>query len=186
MNLKDLKPIDVILGVDLATYRTGLAVIEVAKPARLLHKARIVSPSDRYVERLDLIINQVEKFMEEFVMGRPVAVAIEQPNSFQNGETTRQLCGVYGALTYWLFKNDMTSIDVNTAHAKKVFCGAGGGGKKQTLDRANELYGLSLKYHRDAVKSDDDISDAIQVAYCLRSDLIDSDDWFRERSQKPS
>jgi Holliday junction resolvasome RuvABC endonuclease subunit len=163
-----------------------LAAIGVADPAKLLHKARIVSASDRYVERWDMMINQIEKFMEEFLMGRPVVVAVEQPNSFRGGETTRQLCGGFGALMYWLHKNGLTGIDVNTAHAKKVFCGKSLKGKQQTIDRANELYNLDLKYHRDPKKTDDDVADAIQVAWALRSDLIESDEWFREKAKKTS
>lgn len=185
MNLQDLPVVDVVLGVDLATYRTGLAVVEVGSGARLLHKARVVAASDRYVERWDITINQVEKFMEEFIMGRPVVVAVEQPNSFQNGTTTRELCGVFGALMYWLHKQGITAIEVNTSHAKKVFCGKSSAGKQPTIDRVNELYGLGLKFNKRAEKSDDDVADAIQVAHALRSDLIDSDEWFRERASRP-
>ncbi len=186
MSLKSLPVVDVVVGIDLGSYRTGISAIEVAKPARLLHKGRIVAASDRFVERWDLTVNQIEKFLEEFVMGRPVVVAVEQPNSFRNGETTRLLTGLFGVVMHWCHKNDLTAIDVNTSHAKKVFCGKSEKGKQPTIDRANSLYGLDLKFHRDPAKSDDDVADAIQVAYCLRSDLIDSDDWFRERSEKPS
>ena len=117
-------------------------------------------------------------------MGRPVAIAVEQPNSFRNGASTRILTGDFGALLYWIHINKMAGIEVNTTHAKKIFCGVAGKGKEPTIARANELYGLDLKFHRDPKKSDDDVADAIQVAYTLRHHLIEEDDWFKERSKR--
>lgn len=184
MALKDLPVKEVVVGLDLGSYRTGVAVLGVAKGAKLLHKARVVAASDRTVERWDTTIATLEKFFEEFVMGRPVVVAVEQPNAFRNGATTRMLTGLFGAVLLWLHRNDITAVEVNTSHAKKVFCGKSSAGKQPTIDRANELYGLSLKYHSRPEKSEDDVADAIQVAWALRHDLIETDEWFREMSEK--
>jgi Holliday junction resolvasome RuvABC endonuclease subunit len=184
VSIQDLKTVDYVLGIDLGSYRTGLAAIEVGKEARLVNRARVVVEGKDYVDRWAKTIVQIEKFMTEFLMGRPVAIAIEQPNSGRNMQSTRELTGGFGAVLYWLHQNGMSAIDVNTSHAKKVFCGKGGGGKQQTIDRANELYGLELKYHSNPEKTDDDVADAIQVAYTLRVELIEADEWFRERSER--
>src|SRR5665213_498956 len=77
----------------------------------------------------------------------------------------------------WLHRNWRPVFEVHTAHAKAAFCGKGGGGKQQTIDQANARYGLQLKYHRDAGKTDDDVADAIQVAWVQRKELIESDPW---------
>ena len=185
MSLAELPLIDVVMGVDLATYRTGLAAIEIGRNAKLVAHQRIVAPGetdfDNYLERWDLLIDQTQNFMEQVLKGRPMAVAIEQPNSFRNGKTTRLLCGAFGVLLYWLNNNGMVGMEINTAHAKKVFCGKSGG-KKPTVARANELYGLNLKYSSNPEKSEDDVADAIQVAYTARYHLTAEDDWFKERS----
>jgi Holliday junction resolvasome RuvABC endonuclease subunit len=192
VKLKDLPVVDVVLGIDFGSYRTGVAVIEIAEPAKLLHRVRVVAPpdvdkeKDNFVERWAMTIDHIENFMVEFLKGRPAVVALEQPNSFRNGASTRMLTGGYGAVLYWCHINDITAFDVNTAHAKKVFCGKFEKGKLPTITRANSLYGLDLKFHSNAAKSDDDVADAIQVAWALRQDLINSDDWFLERSKKPS
>jgi Holliday junction resolvasome RuvABC endonuclease subunit len=185
VSLKELPVIDAVMGIDLGSYRTGVAALEVGSGARLLHRAKLVVVGESYVERWAETIKLLRQFMADVLKGRPAAIAIEQPNSGQNMQSTRELTGGFGAILYWLHTEGLSAMDVNTAHAKKVFVGKGGGGKVQTIDRANQLYGLALKYHRDGEKSDDDVADAIQVAYTARFHLVAEDPWFMERASRP-
>ena len=188
MSLKNLPTVDVVMGIDLGTYRSGLAALEIGRNAKLVAHERVVAPGEvdynNYIERWDLMIDQVQSFMVQVLKGRPMAVGVEQPNSFRNGNTTRLLTGGFGVLMYWLHQQGLFGMEINTGHAKKVFCGKGGGNKIPTLDRANEMYDLNLKFHRDAKKSDDDISDAIQVAYTARYHLVEEDPWFKKRATR--
>jgi len=185
MNVKDLPVIPAILGIDFASKRTGVAMLSLKEPIDLIsYKCIEASSDDDDLHRWAYTINAVSEFIVQ-CGGRPAAVAIEQPNSFRGGSTVRILCGGWGALMLWVFQHDMPPFDINTSHAKSVFCGKKPGkGKQPTLDKANAMFGLDLKWHRDDKKTDDNISDAIQVAWVLRKELIESDPWFKEQSEK--
>ena len=68
------------------------------------------------------MLDQIEQVIRQDLGGRPVAVGVEQPNSFRNGRTTRQLCGAFGVVMWWLTKNGMAAYDLSK-RCKKVFCG---------------------------------------------------------------
>ena len=192
MNIKDLPVIPAILGIDQASYRTGVAMLSLSEPTELIHYKCIDAPEGADdLERWNYTFEEISKFIGQ-CGGRPAAVAIEQPNSFRGGSTTRLLCGGWGALMLWVFNNGMPPFDINTSHAKSSFCDKEknkkglmkvGKGKQPTIDKANSLFGLDLKWHRDEKKTDDNISDAIQVAWVLRKELIESDPWFKEQSE---
>lgn len=183
-----------ILGLDLDTYVSGYAFLSLANPVRLLSYGTVTVSALKKTEREDILIRW--SFMAGNVLDvcRPSAplikaIAIEEPNCFSNGETTRQLCGLFGIISHKLYQSGWFPTPVNTAHAKRVFCGKGGGGKDITIQSANLMFGTRFRFdpkakakHRQrsevaeaAAFSDDDIADAIQAAFTLRKDLIETE-----------
>jgi len=174
------------MGLDLDTYITGYAFLSLAEPVRILDYGKILSSKEDVLDRWRSIARDVIEVCP--AGGLVKAVAIEEPNCFSNGETTRQLCGLFGIVSYVLYQNGYYPTAVNTAHAKKIFCGKGGGDKSVTVDRVNALFNLNFRFsakakakRRDAKSlitsagmSDDDVADAIAVAWTLRKDLIET------------
>jgi Holliday junction resolvasome RuvABC endonuclease subunit len=168
-----------ILGIDSSTKCTGWAMID-TESGKLLKLGRVIPPKDLYyVDRWVVIVKGLEDVVKE--NGDPVVVGIEEPNCFTNGNTVRLLCGIFGIISYTFSKAGLFVHAVNTAHAKSIFVGSEKSGeghakKTDTIAKANKMFGLTLTHKErnvDGVRmSDEDLADAIQVAYCLRFDLI--------------
>jgi Holliday junction resolvasome RuvABC endonuclease subunit len=171
-----------ILGLDLGTYSSGYSLLSFSDPVKLLRWGKFGAVNEDYMSRwgqailkLDLVLQDLENH-DLF----PVAVAVEEPNYSRNMESVRQLCGLFGAICHRLLEHwKVFPTQVNTAHAKKVFCGKGGGDKIVTINRCNSLFGLNLKFVKPSGtkhiigESDDDVADAIQAAYTVRRELLE-------------
>jgi len=126
-----------------------------------------------YTERCIKIATEVKKFILPYT-DKSLIVGIETPNSFRGGDVTRKLCGLYGIMLY-VVKQDLglDIREVNTMHAKKMTTGVGSADKAKIVKKVNGLFKLDLRYSKNKNKSDDDVADAISIAYCmLRDDSI--------------
>ncbi len=171
-----------VLGLDSSTTCFGYAFIDISKGGlKLVDYGKIIPPLDPekvkirpaltnkkldYLPRCNYILKEIEKIYES-APGKVIAVAIEQPNSFKNGETTRQLCGLYGMVRYiyWVRYN-INCAEMNTGHVKRCITGNGNAGKQEMVDAINDRFNIELIYKdtQNKEKTDDDIADAISVA----------------------
>ncbi len=165
------KFIPAVLGLDLSTTSTGWAYLSWNDPLALMPYGKIEAkqedPDDRIDTITDILVKDVIK-----AYGIPAYLCLEQVNSFVNANTVRANNQLVGAIKRECRKLGVAPFEMNTSHAKKVFCGkfiGGVEGKELTVKKASELFGITF-----TMKSND-ICDAIQVAYAYRQDLKGSE-----------
>jgi Holliday junction resolvasome RuvABC endonuclease subunit len=157
---------EIVLGIDSSLRCTGFAFLKKDKGGiKLIRSGKIQPPEDlSYLEKCQYTFAALEE--EASKQGGTFAVIIEQPNSFQNGNTTRLLCGLYQIIRF-MFKLRflVDAIEANTKAVKKAVFEDGNTDKETAVKLINDKYGLTLKFHKsNKDKSDDDIADAIAVA----------------------
>lgn len=176
----------IYIGIDSSLSCTAVGVITLdgaGKPKLLSYGKIPTEPSMVYTERCIKIATEVKKIIGPYIdKNKSLLVGMETPNSFRGGDVTRKLCGLYGILLYVL-KQDLglDTREVNTMHAKKVTTGVGSADKGKIVKKVNSLFGLDLRYSKNKAKSDDDVADAISIAYCMMKD-----DSVRKKSAKKS
>lgn len=156
-----------VLGLDTSTTCVGYAVFKVTeKTHRLTDYGKIVVPEDLgYLQKCEHIVNKIESIINK-IDTTGLKIALEEPNSFINGNTTRMLCGIYQIVRYMIYlRFAIESQGMNTKEIKKMMSGNGSAKKQEMVDAVNGMFGLKLNFHKsNKDKTDDDIADAIAVA----------------------
>jgi Holliday junction resolvasome RuvABC endonuclease subunit len=166
----------IYIGIDSSLACTAIGVItrDGAGKVKLMSYAKIpTEPSMPYIERCSAIASGVVDTIKPYYsksekMSTGIMVGIEMPNSFRGGDVTRKLCGLYGILLHTI-KNefDIDAKEINTMHAKKISTGFGSAKKDKIVKSINKIFSLSLRYSTNKNKSDDDVADALSIAYCM-------------------
>ncbi len=160
------------IGIDSSLSCTAVAIIERGGNGKqkLISFSKIPSdPKMAYTERCILIRDKVIEIINPYTPNTvPVVIGIETPNSFQNGDVTRKLCGLYGIILVAIKEAfEMDAREINTTHAKKITTGSGDADKAKTIKSVNKIFGLQLVYSKNKKKSDDDVADALSIANCM-------------------
>lgn len=172
-----------ILGLDVSTTCCGWALLSVDwETDRGLHFSKIIPPKKvSWLRRADHILTAIDTYLLSQVDKPIAAIAMEQLNSFTGAPTTRALAGIGGLVQYHLFKKlGMETIELHTTTVKKTFSGSGAAKKMHMVAAANQRFGLSLRWppaekdQRNKEKNDEDIADAIGVAWTLYTESGES------------
>ena len=161
------------IGIDSSLSCTAVAILKRhgnGNCAIVSYQKIMSDNSKKYLERCDHIVKELLKFIQPYIKLKGACqVGIETPNSFRGGEVTRKLCGLYGIILYVFHQAGVSVREVNTKHAKKVSTGKGSSDKKQTVKAINKLFGVDLKYKKTSnkEKTDDDLADALSIAYTI-------------------
>ncbi len=164
----------VIMGIDSSLSCTGYSILKkTGKTIKLIDCGKIM-PDEKltFEEKCAFILDELEKVITK---NKHIDyIAIEQPNSFRNGKTVRALCGLYGVIRYFLkIRHNITLQEMNTIHIKKVVTGDHKAKKDKMVLKVNSLFKKNFIFKKtsDKSKTDEDICDAIGVAYTLLIDL---------------
>lgn len=166
----------VYIGIDSSLSCTAVGIIsrDGAGNPKLLSFLKIpTAPDMDYIERCEEITDKIGELLKPYIerskkIKTQLQIGIEMPNSFRGGDVTRKLCGLYGIILYYIHNElGVRPIEINTKHAKKVATGSGNADKQRTIFNINKIFGLTLEYSATKNKSDDDVADALSIAYCL-------------------
>lgn len=168
------------IGIDSSLSCTAVGVIkrDGKGEAALVSYTKIPSSPDmKYVDRCLCIIEKLKEAIDPYfknnsrtktVTDREIFIGIETPNSFRSGDVTRKLCGLYGIILYFIkVAYDIDVVEINTKHAKKVTTGKGNAQKDRIVASINKIFGLKLVFSKTKSKTDDDVADALSIAYCM-------------------
>jgi len=186
----------VILGLDISLSCTGWCLMSLQEdrvlaygkvPTKALKKKKNAAklPKGVYQDlgffpRSKEVIDAVDAALTSNPGVNVVGIGVEQLNSFRGASTARTLAGVSKLLQHHLWSGlGVVPYEIHTGTAKLAFTGNGNAGKALTLVIANTHYKLKppLVYYEETSKehkagqSDDDIADAISVAYALKKHL---------------
>lgn len=174
-----------ILGLDISTTCCGWALLSVDYDIdRDIRVGKIIPPKSTsknpvsWFARADHIYTSVDTIFSNVPIA---AIGVEQLNSFRGGEVTRQLSAVnLGVQFYFYKKYGIEPIEMNTMTLKKKFTGHGGAQKNQMIESANKRFGLNLRWptnpsdQKDKEKNDEDIADALAVAWVLYTEASET------------
>ncbi len=154
-----------VMGIDSSTSCTGYCFMD--SKGLIVDYGKILPPGDiSYLQKCDFIASELIKVIEpkkECI----IKIGIEMLNSSVNMKITRILAGLAQIIRYSIYKKyNMVVEEINTKQHKKFLTGNGNADKFQTIRFVNKKYKLGLKFHKtNKEKSDDDIADAISVAF---------------------
>lgn len=175
---------EAILGLDLSLACPGWAVMALRED-KVLAWGKVVNPPAKkkdltdgdYFRRVKKTVEAIDAVFEDDRFSI-VSVGVEQLNSFKGISTARKLLGVSKVVQFHIWdKYGLTPNEIETTKAKKAFTGKGDANKSLVLVLANTRFKLSppLVYfdekHNKHHESDDDIADAIAIAYTLKTEL---------------
>jgi len=172
-----------ILGLDVSTTCCGWALLSVDYDSdHSLHFGKIIPPKKQsWLHRADHILTALDTHLLNWPDKPIAAIAMEQLNSFTGAPTTRALAGVGALVQFHLFKKiGLEAIELHTTTVKKTFSGSGAAKKMHMIAAANKRFGLRLcwppteKEQRNKWVNDEDIADAIGVAWTLYTEAGDS------------
>jgi Holliday junction resolvasome RuvABC endonuclease subunit len=168
-----------LLGLDVSTTCTGWAFIDLSNGG-LISYGKIEPLKDNYWDRVIVTVNSIRELFKTPDM-QIAGVGIEQLNWFRNAESARQLAGISGVVQYVLRQseniivNELNTSMVSAAFRKGVIMDPKLPKKAKTVAAANARFGLNLKFKDRPVKgrkvSDDDMADAIAVAFTLYREI---------------
>ncbi len=142
----------VVLGIDLALRRTGIALVDYDS-GELAHHAIIeTAPAVELSERLDLIADAILAVVDEWT---PIEIGIEQPIAYRSGTTTLRLGMAHGAVRLALWRRCIAPAEYAPSAVKAHACGRGNADKAVMVARAQSRWGVVLS---------DDEADAAWVA----------------------
>lgn len=165
---KSIKEAKYVVGIDSSLGCTGIAVLTVSqKPTIVMSKKVFTETGEDLFIRYDKIVSELSIIIETIGTTRIQGVYIEQPNTVRNVAISRMLIGLYQVVRYSIYKRfSITPFEVNTKTAKKFMTGNGNADKEEIVNFVNKTFRLKLSFHKtNKEKSDDDIADAISVAY---------------------
>lgn len=155
---------EIIIGIDSSTSVTGIcAITDSKKPSIISYMAIRTKDKDTYEDKCMYILEEIFNFIDKH---KPDTISIEIPNSHTNMDTTRKLCGLWGLICVNIFsKYNKKVTSINTTHIKQVVSKNGRAEKEQMVKSVNQIFKTKLQYNKNKGKSDDDIADALGVAY---------------------
>lgn len=181
-------------GLDISTNCSGWGLLPLTSSdlKKDGHWGKIVTahndmiPIEDYFEKVDKLLRLLKTEVIDPYGKDILSWGIEQPNHFRGGETTRQLCGVYGIVRKMFYDLEIPLNEINTGTAKAKFKTdswvKGTPGKPDMVRFANERYGTNFQWlARDEAsykgkrfkvgRSDDDTVDGIAIAHALREEI---------------
>lgn len=143
------------IGIDPATKRTGIAVLNHSKELIYYQSLDLDSPAPkRYDELYEALVILFRTFP-------PEAVWIEDQYYQYNANTLKKIARMAGIAHFAVESFTTNSELVAPSKWRKVFHGKGNASKQQTFDAVNALYDNAFT----DIKKENDITDAIGIAY---------------------
>ena len=160
----------IVMGIDASTTSTGWSIFNNNK---LVDYGVIKPKGENWRERLENQGPLISKIIEKY---KPEKVYMEDvPLSVAGGIKTGIILGAVQGFVYGLFSSYSIKIlfvsPTNWRSKVGIFNGKRNGTKREALkkasiEKANTLFGINLKWvSPSSIKNEDDISDAILVAY---------------------
>lgn len=158
-----------VLGIDSSLSSTGWAILTKEKRPKLISYGKIRTEKDKkekeskdLIHRYELITKELDKLFETCKIN---SVVIEQPNTSRNLDITRKLVGLYQIIKFYIYlRNSIYVEELNTKTVKKFVSGSGNADKFQMVQAINRIFKTKFRFSENG-DSDDDICDAISVAY---------------------
>lgn len=158
-----------ILGLDLATKKTGCCIMD---GENLVHYECIFAiGSDNFRDRIKSISKRIEVLINTY---HPDRAYLEDAPIMKNSSAS-MLCVMQGYILCLLDKYTVSFEIFQPSSWRKTIGIIGHNGKEAlekefvkqaTVDYVNNKFSLNLIYKKNSTKSEDDIADAIGVACC--------------------
>lgn len=159
----------ICIGLDLATKRTGCAVIK--NDELIYYECIRADKSDDFRNRIIDIGEKIDSIIARFC---PDVLFIEDAPIIKNSSAS-MLCIMQGYILHIAVKHNIPIKIFQPSSWRKTIGIVGENGrealkkeriKQATVDYVNNKFNLDLIYIKDSVKSQDDIADAIGIACC--------------------
>ncbi len=150
-----------VLGVDLST-RCGWAALSrggdrVASGTVDLPGGRWVGGGYRYL----YFTRRLEEILDRY---RPRLVCYEAVRRIRGNDAQAVYHGLWASLTALCEGRDLPYVSVEVSEIKRAATGAANANKQRVVAAANARWGLSLAYHSNTAKTDDNEADALWAA----------------------
>lgn len=150
---------EIVLGVDPGTVKTGWGLVQATRKSRLIHVAHgtIESPRSRPQEfRLRRIFEHLEGVIREY---RPRCASLEKVFFSRNVQSALKLGQVRGVVLLAAERSDLAVNEYASVEIKKAVAGYGHASKEQVQQMVRTLLALSGELQEDA-------ADALAAAIC--------------------
>jgi Holliday junction resolvasome RuvABC endonuclease subunit len=157
---------EVIVGIDSSLSCTGIAIL--SEDLEIIETTKIkTKPDQDLLDRYFFIINEIILILDRYKI---IRLGIEQPNTARNLKNARMLIGLYQLIRFMLYKRyNVFPHELNTKTIKLCVSGNGNAEKPVMIKAINKIFKTKLKFSTKKEDSDDDIADALGVAYTLEN-----------------
>jgi crossover junction endodeoxyribonuclease RuvC len=167
----------IILGIDPSTVSSGFGVLEKdGRSVRLLAYGCLkVSSKKSLIERVGIFHDFFDEKINTHKIDR---IAIETPFFGKSASTFGKLSYLRGIMYFLAYKYDIQLDEFTPTDVKAIVGGRGGASKEEVARMVRRLFpGLTGKVNND-------ITDALGVAYCALHNNRSVSELYKKRKQK--